>query len=230
MIIRSLRAAVLAVASSLAAVIATPQAGAADLYGALAHNPDTGAYGFSYDHASRVDAIQRSLKECGKGCATVLEFTNACGAYATGSGTSYGWGRGASRGVAQTFALNECGKRGGACTIKVWGCTSRLQQPAAQSADTADIEGSWRRVVGGSQKGLNVRGAVANYDVKWRNRYDGFRNLRRLGPRKWSCEAIYLYGSIGWTKDCVARVAKNGRLIIDFSYPGTNRHLEFVRN
>jgi hypothetical protein len=91
-------------------------------WGALAYNSANGAYGFSYNYASKYDADRRALNECGYGCQVVLRFGNGCAAYATGYDGSYGWGHYPTRYAAEQRALAECSARGGGCAIRVWAC------------------------------------------------------------------------------------------------------------
>jgi hypothetical protein len=102
----------------------------ADNYGALAYARGTGAWGASYDQPSQQSADVSALRQCGRfstGCDLVVHFWNTCAAYATGDGTSYGWGSHAVRRAAERTALAECSKRGGRCEIKMWACNSQPQ-------------------------------------------------------------------------------------------------------
>jgi tetratricopeptide (TPR) repeat protein len=124
------------------------------LFGALAYDRRTGAYGFSYDYASRAEARDRALQKCGPGCALVVEFANQCGAYATGEHAAEGWGMGLWRTEAESMALEACKSAGGNCQIQVWACTSRpgtatairqakeLSNRGARKADRQDYRGA----------------------------------------------------------------------------------------
>src|ERR1700681_405368 len=84
----------------LLAILPSTQA-AADNFGAIAFSASSGAAGYSYDYASRDEAEERALQECGRGCEVVLWFKNACGALAVGTGNGYGSGWAASRSEAE---------------------------------------------------------------------------------------------------------------------------------
>ena len=97
-------------------------------YGAGANDDSTGAYGYSYNYATRAEANAAALRQCGRpGCNIKVEFYDGCGAFAkdSSSGTAYGWGIADTSYGAQNRALAECQRRGGTCYIAVWGCTSR---------------------------------------------------------------------------------------------------------
>lgn len=109
-----------------AAVLAAGPSVAADSYGAIAHNPSTGARGWSYNYANRSAAEQRALAECGRGCRVAIWFRNACGALATASRGGWGSGWAPSRAGAEQVAMRECRNAGNRdCRIAVWSCTDR---------------------------------------------------------------------------------------------------------
>lgn len=96
---------------------------AADMYGAIATNDATGAWGYAYNYPTRAQAEAAALQECGeRGCAVEVWFANACGAVAK-DGRTVGWGWSESRAEAEAKALSACGS--GACKIEVWACTDR---------------------------------------------------------------------------------------------------------
>jgi hypothetical protein len=100
----------------------------ANNYGAMAYDRQSGAVGWSYDHPSQKAANDRALREClryGSQCAVVVEFMNLCAAYATGPGTTAGWGRDYTRAAAEQRALKACQSRGAHCQIRVWACSSK---------------------------------------------------------------------------------------------------------
>jgi hypothetical protein len=103
-------------------------AAARDYYGAIAYSNTTGAYGYSYDYASRGQAEERSMAECtkrGSGCKVVLWFRNACGALATGRNFGYGFAWATTRGESEQVALRYCGKYTSECKVAAWVCTTR---------------------------------------------------------------------------------------------------------
>jgi serine/threonine-protein kinase len=97
----------------------------ADNYGAIAFEQDSGRAGYAYDYASRAEAEQRAVEECGSGCAVVVWFMNACGALATGDDNGYGSAWAGSRPEAERLALSECGEHAENCSVVQWACTSR---------------------------------------------------------------------------------------------------------
>jgi len=96
-------------------------------YGAGAIDRHKGsAYGISYDYSNPRAARARALQECGAGCRVVIQFHNACGAYAadqSAGSTAYGWGIARSKQAAINIAHRQCRRHGGSrCIIRVWGC------------------------------------------------------------------------------------------------------------
>ncbi len=110
--------------TGLLLVCLSAQAVAAN-YGALAYSHDNGSYGYSYDFSTQWAADERARQECGYGCKIVVQFHDACAAYATGHGTNYGWAVESTSQTAKDRALYECSIRGGGCAVRVWGCTTR---------------------------------------------------------------------------------------------------------
>ena len=96
---------------------------AGNCWGAVAYGPG-GAASYAVDFSSRGAASRAAQARCGGACTRVLTFHNSCGAFATGAG-NWGWGNAGSGRAAQARALRECGARGPACTVRVWGCTTR---------------------------------------------------------------------------------------------------------
>lgn len=102
---------------------ATPAQARQDQYGAIATSPETGAWGYSYNHSSRAEAELEALNECGDaGCRVRVWFKNACGAVARDR-RNLGWGWAKSSAEAKARALSACGTR--ACSVEVWACTDR---------------------------------------------------------------------------------------------------------
>ena len=82
---------------------------------ALAYSYENGAY------SSQDQAINAAVDKCvRRGCKAVVWFHNGCGAFAKGSGGSYGWGIGDDRAEAASKALAECRKRGEGCRNVEW--------------------------------------------------------------------------------------------------------------
>ena len=121
----------LAVVMALAATSATAEpeggVGPEEYFGAIAYSPSTRAHGWAYDYASRADAERRALAKCSRhahDCFVPVWFRNACGALAIGF-EGYGTGWGASRKLAETYALQSCQRYSGGCRVVRWVCTSK---------------------------------------------------------------------------------------------------------
>ena len=123
-------------ATTAGAVLLACSVGAADaiaarsikkqqLWGAIAYNAKTSAYGYAVDMKSKRDAEAEAFRHCGSGCDTIKTFKNTCGAIAVKPKHVY-WDTGASREIAETKVLKKCGG-GKECTIPVWACTSEKQ-------------------------------------------------------------------------------------------------------
>lgn len=98
--------------------------------GALAIDGNQGrAYGASYNHPSMAAAREAALRECGRGCYIVREFSSGCAAYAadqSAGSTVYGWGTATTGVNAQNIAMDYCRRQGGSrCVVRAWGCNSR---------------------------------------------------------------------------------------------------------
>jgi serine/threonine-protein kinase len=110
----------LAIAAHL---VSASAASAQDMYGAIATNDATGAWGYSYNYPTRAQAEANALQECGEqGCKVDVWFVNACGAVAK-DGRMVGWGWAETRSEAEAQAVSACGS--GACKVQVWACTTR---------------------------------------------------------------------------------------------------------
>jgi hypothetical protein len=106
------------------------QPAAAWAWGAIAvSNTQASRSGYSYDHSTKQAAIDRAVRECGRGCKAAVTFRNGCGAYAYGSYGSdaeYGIGVGSSQAAAEDEALFDCEMMlWGECAVRVWACNSR---------------------------------------------------------------------------------------------------------
>lgn len=94
--------------------------GKKQLWGAIAYNSKTGAYGYTVDVKTKREAETAAFRQCGSDCDLIKTFRDACGVVAVG-GKRVTWETGASHEIAETKALKKCGE---ACTVKVWACTS----------------------------------------------------------------------------------------------------------
>ncbi|HEY7551067.1 MAG TPA: DUF4189 domain-containing protein [Hyphomicrobiaceae bacterium] len=100
---------------------------AREFYGAIAYSPTTRAHGWAYDYASRGDAKRHALAQCNRhadDCVVPVWFRNACGALAVGA-DGYGSGWGASRKLAETYAIQSCGRYSAGCAVVRWVCTTK---------------------------------------------------------------------------------------------------------
>lgn len=90
------------------------------VYGAIAVNPKTKAYGYTYDFGNSRDAKREALRQCGEpACEVVANFRNGCAAVAAGKGKPAA-ATGATRQEAEAKALRRCG---GDCAVLAWACT-----------------------------------------------------------------------------------------------------------
>jgi hypothetical protein len=124
-------AAGLALGAALSPPSATAEAdggrGATEYFGAIAYSPSTRAHGWAYDYTSRADAERRAMAKCqrhARDCFVPVWFRNACGALAIGF-EGYGTGWGASRRLAETYALQSCRRYSGGCWVVRWICTKK---------------------------------------------------------------------------------------------------------
>ena len=103
-------------------------------FGALAIDRSSGFYyGWSFDHATSVEAEKRAIEECtakGGNCTVVLTYSGTgCAAYRTvdgNAGTAFGWGLAKTKEEADAIATKECLKRsnGKLPANFVWSCNS----------------------------------------------------------------------------------------------------------
>ena len=99
-----------------------------NMYGAIAYDTATGAYGYTYNYGNRASAESAALSRCGRpGCEVRTWFYNACGALSTSNDGGWGSSRGSSRYNAEVKALNACRQinPGKNCSIRCWACTDR---------------------------------------------------------------------------------------------------------
>ena len=121
----TVRAIALACVFALFSTLATETFGARpakkQLWGAVAYNSKTGAYGYAVDVKSKRDAESEAFRQCGGDCDELRSFRNACGALAQNE-RRFTWMLGATRQVAEQKALRKCAVE--TCEIIVWACTS----------------------------------------------------------------------------------------------------------
>jgi uncharacterized protein DUF4189 len=101
-----------AVVALFAASLTQEQAAQRTVYGAIAYNPKTVAYGDDHGEASAASAEQKALSFCarrGDGCKLVASFSNACGAVAVLGATGATFtATNAKRAAAETQATRDC--------------------------------------------------------------------------------------------------------------------------
>jgi hypothetical protein len=103
--------------------LTAPTAGALG-WGAIAISPGTGRVGYSKGLNSAIQAEQAAVGLCkASDCQAVLKFTNACGAVAQSSDTSWAWGSDRSNTGAANRALTSCSQHGAACRVVGWVCS-----------------------------------------------------------------------------------------------------------
>jgi hypothetical protein len=91
-------------------------------FGAIAFQPATGAFGYSYDWTSAREAEVSALDECGDArCIVLVTFSDGCGALAVGARGAFAE-RGATRAEAETRALVACADPA-SCQLRAWACT-----------------------------------------------------------------------------------------------------------
>jgi len=96
-------------------------------FGALAIRSNHGGqFGWARGYATKDEADEAALQECGANCTVVLQFWDGCGAYAAdqdSNSTVFGWAVGHTRSEAENQAITECTSQGGSsCVVKVWSC------------------------------------------------------------------------------------------------------------
>jgi hypothetical protein len=98
------------------------------LYGALAYDAESRAFGWSYDFANQRDAEQKAMSGCSEksaNCKIVYDFWNSCAALAAATDGSYAIEGGDNEAGAQSRALAACKQNGGqGCEIMVWSCSN----------------------------------------------------------------------------------------------------------
>jgi len=94
--------------------------GKRQLFGSIAYNSKTGAFGYAVDLKTRRQAETEAFRQCGD-CDVIKTFRDSCGAIAERP-KKFAWETGASREIVERKALQKCG--GAECKIDVWACTS----------------------------------------------------------------------------------------------------------
>ncbi len=92
-------------------------------WGAIAFNPNTGAYGWAHSYFSEGEAWDAAAAGCSYNCPEVHTFYNQCAAAAIGANGGYGYGFGASQGAAQNVAMSYCNNYDYGCQVLVWSCS-----------------------------------------------------------------------------------------------------------
>lgn len=98
-------------------------------YGAIAYDPATRSFGWSYRWGTRALAEQRALQECraagGRECLVATWFQNHCGALASSPRGAWGSTSAPSSGAAAGGALAECARYAGGerCSVLARGCS-----------------------------------------------------------------------------------------------------------
>ena len=110
----------LLVFSVLAAEASGARVGKRQLFGSIAYNSKSGAFGYAVDVKTRRQAETEAFRQCGD-CDVIKTFRDSCGAIAE-KPKKFVWETGASREIAERKALQKCG--GAECKIAVWACTS----------------------------------------------------------------------------------------------------------
>ena len=119
----------LLVFSVLAADASGARVGKRQLFGSIAYNSKSGAFGYAVDVKTRRQAETEAFRQCGD-CDVIRTFRDSCGAIADRPRKSsdkpkksgFVWETGASREIVERKALQKCG--GAECRIAVWACTS----------------------------------------------------------------------------------------------------------
>jgi serine/threonine-protein kinase len=108
-------------AAAVAHLVAAPaSAHAADKYAAIAYSPSTGAFGYSYNFATRTSAEKVALAECKGDDAQVLVWArNGWCCLAVGDDNAYGYSWADNEDYAKKLALSECKKQADNCKIVV---------------------------------------------------------------------------------------------------------------
>lgn len=113
-------AALLLLALFPASAATTKKSATPNRYGAIAYEQSSRAWGVSHDAVRERDAAVNALTQCGQQrCVVVHKFKNGCAALADNA-KKFTVASGATRGEAETRALQKCGA---GCTAVAWACT-----------------------------------------------------------------------------------------------------------
>ena len=111
-----------------AILLGAQPASAGDTYGAIAVDPNNGAFGYSTGASDQLEAEGIALANCiaeGDNCEIAIWFKNGCGAVAAANNGAWGSGWGGNPEIAQNHAIRECQQNGGAnCSTQVYYCSS----------------------------------------------------------------------------------------------------------
>jgi hypothetical protein len=113
-------AAALLAFSALPADVLGARFGKRQLWGAIAYDSKSGAFGYAVDRKTRREAETEAFRQCGSDCDLIKSFRDSCGVVAVG-GKRVTWETGASQEIAEKKALKKCGA---GCKIPVWACTT----------------------------------------------------------------------------------------------------------
>jgi len=116
----AIAAALLAFSALATDTAAAARSGKRQLFGSIAYNSKTGAFGYAVDLKTKRDAETEAFRQCGD-CDVIKTFRDACGAIAE-KPKKFAWETGASREIAERKALQKCS--GAECKIAVWACTT----------------------------------------------------------------------------------------------------------
>jgi Domain of unknown function (DUF4189) len=106
--------------SVLATDVSGARLGKRQLWGAIAYNSKSGAFGYAVDLKTKREAETEAFRQCGD-CDVIKTFRDSCGAIAERP-KKFVWETGASREIVERKVLQKCG--GAECKIVVWACTS----------------------------------------------------------------------------------------------------------
>ena len=124
-----------------ALLFASAAPAAAQSWGALAFSENGTAYSYSRNYATKEEAEQGALAECGKyasDCKIYDTFENRCTALAGSPNGVYGWAWGGDLQARQARAIQECAKQGGTeCRMVVNFCTGSASDPGSETPPSA---------------------------------------------------------------------------------------------
>jgi hypothetical protein len=142
---------------SLLLLLAVTGNARADLYifGAVAFDQNSGAFGYSYNWRSRQQATAAALAKCQGDCKVIGEYWNNCGSLAAAKDGSYGWGADVDEDIATRRALANCNQYSFGCQTKVTVCNNVPEPQNPVSPDSGRNIGrhgcwtaDWARIPG----------------------------------------------------------------------------------